>query len=45
MFDHRQRWLEMFGLETAAGVFEQRAAEEAFGLVVFDVVVAPPAPR
>jgi len=31
----------MFGLETAAGVFEQLAAEEAFGLVVFNVVIAP----
>ena len=43
LFDHRQRWLEMFGLETAAGVFEQRAAEQAFGLVVFNVVIAPTA--
>ncbi len=31
----------MFGLKTAAGVFEQLAAEEAFGLVVFNVVIAP----
>src|SRR5207249_11748628 len=31
----------MFGLEAAAGVFEQLAAEEAFGLVVFNVVIAP----
>jgi hypothetical protein len=29
----------MFGLETAAGVFEQLAAEEAFGLVVFNIVL------
>src|ERR1700693_990903 len=33
----------MFGLETAAGVFEQRTAEQAFGLVVFNVVTAPTA--
>src|SRR5690349_561893 len=31
----------MFGLETAAGVFAQLAAEEAFGLVVFEVIIAP----
>jgi hypothetical protein len=30
LFDHGQRWLEMLGLETAARVFEQLAAEEAF---------------
>ena len=41
LFDHRQRWLEMFGLETAAGVFAQLAAEEAFGLIVLNVVIAP----
>ena len=33
----------MFGLETAAGVFAQRAAEQAFGLVLFNVVIAPTA--
>ena len=33
----------MFGLESAAGVFAQRAAEEAFALVVFNVVIAPTA--
>jgi hypothetical protein len=38
LFDHRQRRFEMFGLETAAGVFEQLAAEEAFGLLVFNVL-------
>src|SRR5271169_6707047 len=31
----------MFGLEAAAGVFAQLAAEEAFGLVVLNVVIAP----
>ena len=41
MFDHGQRWLEMFGLETAARVFEQLAAEEAFGLAVLNLVIAP----
>jgi len=41
LFDHGQRWLEMFGLETAARVFEQLAAEEAFGLAVLNVVIAP----
>jgi len=41
LFDHRQRRLEMFGLETTAGVFAQLAAEEAFGLVVFNVIIAP----
>ena len=41
MFDHCQRRFEMFDLETAAGVFAQLAAEEAFGLVVFNVVIAP----
>src|ERR1700726_4774579 len=33
----------MFSLETAAGVFAQLTAEEAFGLVVFNVVIAPTA--
>ena len=41
MFDHCQRRFEMFGLEAAAGIFAQLAAEEAFGLVVFNVVIAP----
>ena len=43
MFDHRQGRLEMFSLKTAAGVFAQLAAEEPFGLVVFNVVIAPTA--
>src|SRR5208337_2568530 len=43
LFDHRQRRLEMFSLKTAAGVFAQLTAEEAFGLVVFNVVIAPAA--
>ena len=30
----------MFGLETATGVFAQLPAEEAFGLVVLDVIIA-----
>ena len=33
----------MFGLQTAAGIFAQLTAEEAFRLVVFDVIIAPPA--
>ena len=45
LFDHRQRSLEMFSLKFAAGVFEQLAAEEAFGLVVFNVVIAPMTPQ
>ena len=32
----------MFGLQTAASIFAQLAAEETFGLVVFDVIIAPP---
>src|ERR1700747_2713963 len=31
----------MFAWEAAAGLFAQLAAEEAFGLVVFNVVIAP----
>src|SRR5208337_4177492 len=41
--DHSRGRLEMFSLKTAAGVFAQLAAEEAFGLVVFNVVIAPAA--
>ena len=37
---HRQRRFEMFGLEIATGVFVQLAAEEAYGLVVFNVLIA-----
>src|SRR5271157_6026869 len=33
----------MFSLKTTAGVFAQLTAEEAFGLVVFNVVIAPTA--
>jgi len=33
----------MFGLQTAAGIFAQLTAEETFGLVVFDVIIASPA--
>jgi hypothetical protein len=43
LFDHRKGRFEMFGLETATGVFAQLAAEEPLGLVVFDVIIAPPA--
>ena len=31
----------MFSLKTAAGVFAQLAAEEPFGLVMFNIVIAP----
>jgi hypothetical protein len=45
LFDHREGRFEMFGLQTVAGIFAQLTAEEAFGLVVFDVIIAsPPTP-
>ena len=35
----------MLGLQTAASIFAQLTTEEAFGLVVFDIIIAsPPAP-
>src|SRR6266567_2573960 len=40
LFDHCQSRFEMFGLETKAGVFSQLPAKEAFGLIVFNVVIA-----
>ena len=45
MFHDRQRRFEYFGLKTAAGVFTQWAAEQTFGLIMFDIIIAPaPAP-
>ena len=38
--NHGQSRLEMLGLQTAAGVASERAYEQAFRFVVFDVIVA-----